>query len=130
MPEYSFLCEGCDNRWSIVCSITEYTDRQKCPSCKKIKTVFRDLRTDASNIYGAVTLSLSEVKTLGHYADKQTKKYGKAKCEEMAREFKTKKIEGGRELPDGMSRMERPTDAPLWPGETEKKKRKVRKKKK
>lgn len=79
-------------------------------------------------MHGSVTLSLSEVKTVGHYADKQTKKYGKWKCEDMRRDFKTKKIEEGRELPAGMSRMERPTDAPIWPGET-KNKRKVRKKK-
>lgn len=127
MPEYSFLCENCDNRWSILCSMGEYTDKQKCPSCKKTETVFRNFEEDASTIYGAVTLSLSEVKTIGHYADKQTKKYGKWKCEDMRKEFKTKKTQGGGELPAGMSRMERPTDAPQW--SEPKKKRKLRRKK-
>ena len=125
MPEYSFLCESCAHKWSIACSMNEYTDKQSCPSCRKRKTVFRNFEEDQT--HASVVLSLSEVKTLGHYADKQTKKYGKAKCEEMAREFKTKKVAGG-ELPAGMSRMERPTDAPLWPGQT-KKKRKSRKNK-
>ena len=105
--------------------MNEYTDKQSCPSCRKRKTVFRNFEEDQT--HASVVLSLSEVKTLGHYADKQTKKYGKAKCEEMAREIKTKKVEGG-ELPAGMSRMERPTDAPIWPGQT-KKKRKSRKNK-
>ena len=73
-----------------------------------------------------MTLSLSEVKTLGHYADKQAEQYGKWKCEDMALDFKTKKIEGG-ELPDGMSRMEKPTDAPIWPGTPTKKKRRKKK---
>jgi len=80
-------------------------------------------------VHTSVALSLSDVKTLGHYADKQAEQYGKWKCEDMVREFKTKKIEGERELPDGMSRMEKPTDAPIWPGTT-KKKRKPRRKKK
>lgn len=101
--------------------MNEYTDKQSCPSCRKRKTVFRNFEEDQT--HASVVLSLSEVKTLGHYADKQTKQYGKAKCEEMAREFKTKKVEGGRELPAGMSRMERPTDAPIWPGQTKKKRR-------
>ena len=121
MPEYSFLCENCAHKWSIVCSMNEYADKQSCPSCRKRKTVFRNFEEDQT--HASVVLSLSEVKTLGHYADKQTKQYGKAKCEEMAREFKTKKVEGGRELPAGMSRMERPTDAPIWPGQTKKKRR-------
>ena len=105
----------------------DYTDNQSCPSCKERKAVFRDFEEDASTVHASVVLSLSEVKTLGHYADKQTKKYGKEKCEEMAREFKTKKVEGGGELPTGMSRMERPTDAPIWPGTPTKKKRRKKK---
>ena len=44
----------------------------------------------------------------------------------MVRDFKTKKAEGG-ELPDGMSRMEKPTDAPVWPGKPTKKKRRKKK---
>ena len=80
-------------------------------------------------MHTSVALSLSEIKTLGHYADKQAAQYGKWKCEDMAREFKTKKTQGGGELPAGMSRMEKPTESPVWPGTT-KKKRKPRRKKK
>lgn len=80
-------------------------------------------------MHGSVTLSLSEVKTLGHYADKQTKQYGKWKCEDMANDFKTKKVESGRELPAGMSRMEKPDEAPIWPGSDQKKRKSRRKNK-
>jgi len=123
MPEYSFYCKDCTNRWSIVCAIAQYTDKQTCPSCKKRKSVFRDLERDVSTVYGAVSLSLSEVKTLGHYADKQTKKYGKWKCEDMRKNFKTKKEEGGKDLPAGMSRMGDPQGPPIWPGIKKKNKR-------
>ena len=124
MPEYSYRCEGCAHKWSVVCGRSEYTDKKSCPSCRKRKTVFRDFAED--QIHTSVTLSLSEVKTLGHYADKQAEQYGKWKCEDMVRDFKTKKAEGG-ELPDGMSRMEKPTDAPIWPGAPTKKKRRKKK---
>ena len=77
----------------------------------------------ADDVYGGYNYSLSEVKTLGHYADKQTKKYGKTKCEDMIGEFKTKKTQGGGELPEGMRRLERPDSKPKWPGTTKKKKR-------
>ena len=121
MPEYSFFCESCSHKWSIVCSMSQYTDKQSCPSCRKRKTVFRDFLAD--DVYGGYNYSLSEVKTLGHYADKQTKKYGKTKCEDMIGEFKTKKTQGGGELPEGMRRLERPDSKPKWPGTTKKKKR-------
>ena len=123
MPEYSFYCKGCTHEWSVVCGMTNYTDKQACPSCKKRKSVFRDFEKDVSTVYGSINLSLSEVKTLGHYADKQSKKYGKWKCEDMKENFKTKKTEEGKDLPAGMSRMETPAETPVWPGTKKKKKR-------
>lgn len=127
MPEYSFYCEGCSNKWSIIASMKEYTPEQACPECKKVKNVFRDFLED--EVYSAVTLSLSEVKTLGHYADKQAEKYGKWKCEDMIADFKTKKEEPKANLPDGMSRMERPTEATQWTKDEPVKKRRATKKK-
>lgn len=129
MPEYSFYCENCSHKWVIVCPISEYSPNKACPSCRKRKTVFRDFGED--QIHGSVKAALSEVKTLGHYADLQAKKLGKWKCEDMMADFKTKKEEQKADLPDGMSRMERPTDAPQWTkDEPVKKRRKVKKRKK
>ena len=128
MPEYSYLCDGCDHGWSIFCNRSEYKDKVNCPSCNKMDTVHRDFGED--NVYGGYNYSLSEVQTLGHYADKQSKKYGKWKCEDMKRDFKTKKVEGGGELPDGMSRMEKPKNAPSWTTGKKKKRPNGRKKNK
>jgi putative FmdB family regulatory protein len=112
MPEYSFKCDNCDNRFSIICSIKEYSEKQRCPQCRHLKSVYRDYEEDAftpNYIKG-----LHECKTVGEYADKQTKKYGKAKCEQMLRDFKTKKKPntGMKELPEGMERMRDPADMP------------------
>ena len=89
MPEYSYACDNCGYKWSIFCHRSEYKSRKKCPSCAKIKSVHRDYEED--EVYGSYNYSLSETKTLGHYADKQTKKLGKNKVEDMFREQKTKR---------------------------------------
>ena len=84
--------------------ISEYdckTKKVQCPECKS-KKVFRDFSEDrvASNY----VKGLHEATTLGEYADKQTKRLGKAKVEQIRRDQKTKKqnnLEG--KLKDGMS---------------------------
>jgi hypothetical protein len=73
----------------------------KCPECKS-KRVYRDFAED--NIVSNYVKGLHEATTLGEYADKQTKKLGKGKVEQMRRDQKTKKqnnLEG--KLKDGMS---------------------------
>ena len=41
----------------------------------------------------------------------------------MKRDFKTKKVQGGAELPEGMSRMEKPDGGVKWTKDEPKKKR-------
>jgi len=122
MPEYSYACDNCEHRWSIFCDRSKYKDRRKCPSCKKIKTVHRDFEED--DFYSSIKLSLTEVKTLGHYADKQSKKLGKNKVEEMIRNQKTKTRDTlSEKLNENMSKMDRPKDPPKWTKNTSKKKK-------
>ena len=60
---------------------------------------------EADNIGGFVSISLSDCKTIGQYADKQSEKYTKSQREDMIEGFKTKKAGGMKSLPKGMSRM-------------------------
>ena len=84
MPEYSYMCDSCQHKWSVYCSIKEYKQKVPCPECANVESVYRDYEED--NIYGAYSYSVSEAKTLGHYADKQSKKHGKAKVEDMVKD--------------------------------------------
>jgi len=123
MPEYSYICEKCDHRWSIFCHRSEYKDKIKCTSCNKKKSVYRNFEED--EVYGAYNYSLSEAKTIGHYADKQSKKLGKNRVEDMIREQKTKKVDTlSGKLGDGMKKMDRPNSSPKWTKESTKKRRK------
>lgn len=122
MPEYSYACDHCGHKWSIFCHRSEYTDRKKCPSCKKIKPVHRDYEEDG--VYAAYSYSLSEARTIGHYADKQSKKLGKNKVEDIIRNQETKRVDNlSEKLPEGMSKMEKPKDPPKWTKNPKKKKR-------
>jgi hypothetical protein len=77
---------------------------KSCPNCRKRKNVNRNYEEDS--VTSNYIKGLHECETLGEYADKQTKKYGEAKCERMRRDFVTKKKPGTgmKELPKGMSR--------------------------
>lgn len=101
MPEYTFKCEHCDQKTVKFFTISEYTNKVRCDFCKSYTTV-RDYASDT--VYGSYIPSLSECKTLSQYAEKQSKIYGKEKCEKMRESFKTKKTGGMKELPPGMSR--------------------------
>ena len=127
MPEYIFRCDKCEIHFSITCSMSQYTQKKKsvkCPECNR--KGIRDLSFD--NVGGSAVLSLSECKTIGHYADKQTSKYSKDQVEEMKRNFKTKRVSSHEELPEGMSRMDKPSGNQQW-SEGPKKKRKPRRRK-
>ncbi len=122
MPEYSYVCDNCDHKWSIFCHMSEYKSRKKCPSCGKIKTVHRDYEED--EVYGSYSYSLSETKTLGHYADKQSEKLGRRRVEDMIQEQKTKtKDTLSGKLTDGMTKMDRPKDAKKWTKEKKSKRK-------
>ena len=122
MPEYSYICDECECSWSIFCHRSKYKDKIKCPSCKKSKMVHRNFQED--EFYAAYNYSLSEAKTIGHYADKQSKKLGRNKVEDMVREQKTKKVDAlSGKLSDGMQKMDRPSSSPKWTKDSTTKKR-------
>lgn len=101
MPEYTFKCEDCGQKMTKFFTIAEYTNKVRCDFCKSYKTS-RDYASDT--VYGSYITSLSECKTLGQYAEKQSKIYGEEKCSKMRESFKTKKTGGMKELPPGMTR--------------------------
>ena len=113
MPEYTFECEKCSEKITLICSMGEYdTESQKlsCQSCNG--SVERDYTED--NVRGSVSLSLSECKTIGQYADKQTAKYSQRQVEDIVENFKTKKTGGMKELPTGMSRIKPSKNKTKW----------------
>ena len=126
MPEYIFHCSHCDIHFSHVSSMSEYSKRKyfRCPECQN--KADRDFSFD--NIQGCVSVSLSDCKTVGHYAEKQSAQYSTQQIEDMVEGFKTQKQGGMGELPSGMTRMEKSPSTTKWNKESSKR-RQVNKKK-
>ena len=113
IPSYTFFCEECKKNFSIVCSIKDYSSNQNCPHCNN-SNVYREYNIDNACIN--YINGLSEAKTLQEYAEKQTKKYGQEKCNEMRQkfvEYKQNKVGGIKELPTGMTRYTNSDSMPL-----------------
>ena len=113
MPEYTFICEKCSDNMSLICTISEYLDKSKtikCESCGGI--LYRDFFGD--NVNAFVSVGLSDCKTIGQYAEKQTAKYSKAELQDIKEDFKTKKTGGMQQLPKGMSRMDKSNTKTQW----------------
>ena len=113
MPEYTFECEKCSEKIVLICSMGEYdieSQKLSCQSCNG--SVARDYTAD--NVRGSVSLSLSDCKTIGQYADKQTSKYSQRQVEDIVENFKTKKTGGMKELPTGMSRIRPSKNKTKW----------------
>jgi len=107
MPEYTFRCSACTHTFSIITTMVEYNDTQKCPVCKHIKSVHRDYVSDLSTINTNVKLGDDDLK-LGHLAKRNSERLSndeKAKITEKNNAYKNE--ESTKELPKGMSRMGR-----------------------
>lgn len=109
MIEYTYHCSKCENNFTKFWLMAEYDKKNKnvkCPNCKT-KKVYRDYATD--QITSNVVPMLSECNSLQRYAEKQSKQYGKEKCEKMAEGFtayKKNKKGGMEKLPSGMRRYD------------------------
>jgi|GEM_PF-198471 len=112
MPEYTLKCDKCNHIFTKVWKISEYDEKFKNVKCKQCKSrkIYREYSQDS--VVPNYIKSLHECSTLGEYAEKQSKKYGKAKCEAMERSFVTQQEpeSGIKELPTGMSRVKEDKD--------------------
>jgi putative FmdB family regulatory protein len=101
MPEYSYICAKCNESFDVIRSLSEYTDKEKCPKCKSKRSVVRNF----VDFYISYRKNLSEISKLGHYAERQTETKSNDELTQLRESFVTKKIPSTKELPPGMKRM-------------------------
>lgn len=107
MPEYSYRCEICQTTFSIVCSMREYNENHLCDKCGS--NCYRDYIEDLSTLNTAVKLGDSELKTLGHLAQRNTEKMSEDQRNELYRKHNSYKEDvSEKPLPKGMSRIKKP----------------------
>lgn len=103
MPEYTFICDGCGEKFSLCLSIKEYSDKQKCPSCKSSKT-YRSYVDDMVNMTGSVVKSDSELK-LGDLANRNRDRMTDDHKAHLYEKHNSYKETSSQPLPKGMSRL-------------------------
>lgn len=113
MPEYSFCCDKCKYKFSIYCSISKYSDKQKCPQCKSTKT-YREYTTDLVSLASCIKKADSELKTLGDLANRNSDRMSDDHKQSLYMKHNSYKEDPNpRELPKGMSRIKKPPK-PKW----------------
>ena len=86
MLTYVYACENCDvPEFEVLQRITDKPKRA-CPVCKK-HTLYRVIQPALS----FVRLAYSEVKTLGHLAERNSKRMSQDEKDHLAKDNKTKK---------------------------------------
>ena len=123
MPNYSYTCEKCSDRFELFFLIKDYIEQPKCPNCNSRNTC-RNYINDVLTQSASVKKSDSELKTLGDLAMRNTERMSddeKTSLYIKHNAYKYEKEED-RPLPTGMSRMKKPTKT-NWPGSTNKRKR-------
>lgn len=108
MPNYTYCCNKCDNKFELFFYIKDYTDHPKCPYCKSLKTS-RSYIDDLSSIQGSIIKSDNELKTLGDLANRNRDKMSDDQKNDLYRKHNSYKESVDKPLPKGMSRVKKPS---------------------
>jgi putative FmdB family regulatory protein len=108
MPAYTFYCEKCKYKFEIICSIKDYSDKQRCEKCSNSRNVIRAYTEDLLTINSSVKKSDSELKTIGDLANRNRDKLtDDQKLNLYQKHNDYKEGPGPSELPKGMTRMKK-----------------------
>lgn len=108
MPSYTYSCESCGSSFEIICSIKDYKSKTKCVNCGSKKT-YREYTQDLQSLNTSVKKGDSELKTIGDLANRNRDRMSsdqKAQMHYRHNEYKERTT--NKELPKGMSRMQKP----------------------
>lgn len=121
MPEYSYACDHCGNRVSVICSISQYQEFIECDKCAN--KCYRAYDIDMPTIQCSVKLAVSEIKTLGHLAQRNTETMSQDQKDELYRKHNAYKEDAPEKpLPKGMKRLKKQPKI-QWTSQPTKKKR-------
>jgi hypothetical protein len=109
MPEYTFVCDDCGCKFAEILSFAQYDQKKySCCSCDG-NNLSRSYEDDCMNIGGMVRKSDSELKTLGHIADRNRDRMSEDHKEHLKYKYtEYKKHKPEEVLPQGMSWTEKP----------------------
>lgn len=113
MPNYTYFCCKCDLVFEKFFSIRNYKEKVRCEHCSN--KCSRHYTEDMLTIRGSVRKSDTELKTLGDLANRNRDKLSsdeKHALDTKHNEYKDQKPH--KELPKGMSRIDKPKNKIKW----------------
>ena len=114
MPEYTYRCEKCQHKFSVICSIKDYQEQAKCENCSCNRT-YRLFQEDLATLSTSIKLMDSEVKTLGHLANRNADKLSEDHKQHLAKKHNSYKEQlPEKPLPSGMTRIPKPKSKIKW----------------
>lgn len=113
MPEYTYYCSECDDKFTIVTSISSYKEKEVCEICHSLCD--RSYEDDLLTLNASVKKSDSELKTIGDLARRNTDRFSDDQKAHLYQKHNAYKDEQSQKaLPKGMSRIKKPPK-PIWP---------------
>jgi putative FmdB family regulatory protein len=113
MPEYTYYCENCDDKFSMISSISKYREKETCEVCGAICD--RSYEDDLPTLNSSVVKSDSELKTIGDLARRNSDRFSNDQKAALYHKHNSYKEEPSpKELPKGMSRIKKPPKT-IWP---------------
>lgn len=114
MPTYSYECSSCLSCFELICSIKDYKEHPKCPTCLSKETA-RRYSVDLSSLNTSIKKSDCELKTLGDLAKRNSDRMSDDHKQDLHNKHNAyKEVQSEKELPTGMSRMKLPKKKPKW----------------
>lgn len=115
MPEYTYICNKCENKFSLVSSISSYKEKVKCEFCSS-KDTQRSYEDDLMTINASVKKADSELKTIGDLARRNSDRMSEDQKTSLYMKHNSYKDEQDlKPLPAGMSRVKKKPKI-KWPG--------------
>lgn len=113
MPTYTYFCEKCENLFEHFFYIKDYKEQVSCDTCGLL--CCRAYENDLTTISSSVKKSDNELKTIGDLANRNRDRMSKDHIrflENKHNEYKDS--EPAKELPKGMSRINKPKQKIKW----------------
>jgi hypothetical protein len=108
MPEYTYICNDCSEKFVLISSIREYSEEAQCIKCG-CEFAIRSYEDDLKGITSSIKLSKSEIKTLGHLAHRNSETMSEDQKNELYRKHNSyKENTPEKPLPKGMNRIKKP----------------------
>lgn len=114
MPTYSYICNDCLHEFELFFYVKDYSEHPECDRCQG-KNTHRAYLKDVGTQHMSVKKTDSELKTIGDLANRNRDRMTEDQKQALYNKHNDyKETPSEKELPAGMSRIEKPKIKTKW----------------